>query len=99
MAVVDEAIFTGTTLKVVCEMLRECGVNRIYLCIPTPKCRYHCDYLVWPKRDMLLEYMNEEMLLDYFDADAVFFQEDQRFLDEIKVFGDICTDCFFGRNV
>lgn len=99
VAVVDEAIFTGTTLKVVCEMLRECKVGKIYLCIPTPRCRYHCDYLVLPKRDMLLEYMNESMLTEYFDVEGVFFQEDGCFLEKTQEFGHICADCFLGRDL
>lgn len=100
LAIVDEAIFTGATLKIVCEMLWECGVKRIYLCIPTPKCRYHCDYLVHPQRSMLLEYISENMLIDYFNCDGIYFQSDEIFkalMDEIGM--NMCAECFFGKEV
>ncbi len=97
IAVVDEAIFTGSTLKVVCEMLHESNVKRIYLCIPTPRCRYHCNYLVHPDRAMLLEYLNESMLTDYFDVDGIYFQEDSNFKKILDTIGyNLCKECFFG---
>ncbi len=97
IAVVDEAIFTGSTLKVVCEMLHESNVKRIYLCIPTPRCRYHCNYLVHPDRAMLLEYLNEPMLTDYFDVDGIYFQEDSKFEKILDAIGyNLCRECFLG---
>ncbi|MCM1498994.1 MAG: hypothetical protein NC124_11070 [Clostridium sp.] len=99
VAVVDEAIFTGSTLKAVCGMLHESKVQRIYLCIPTPRCRYHCSYKVHPDRAMLLEYLTEPMLTDYFDVDGIFFQEDHVFenvLDSIE--NDLCRECFMGGD-
>lgn len=97
LAIVDEAIFTGSTLKVVCEMLWECGARKIYLCIPSPKCRYHCDYLVHPPRPMLLEYIKEDMLLDYFNCDDVFFQQDEAFHGCIEKYAaNCCDECFLG---
>lgn len=97
LAVVDEAIFTGATLKVVCELLWECGVKGIYLCIPSPKCRYHCNYLVHPPRPMLLEYIKENMLLDYFNCDGVVFQQDEIFRSCIeRIYAGCCDECFFG---
>ncbi len=100
VALVDEAIFTGATLKVVCEMLLECGVKALYLCIPTPKCRYHCEYLVHPPRSMLLEYLKSDMLEDYFNCDGVYFQSDEKFhtiLEELDP--AMCADCFWGGDV
>lgn len=96
---VDEAIFTGTTLKVVCEMLLECGVAEIYICIPTPKCSYHCNYLVHPLRPMLLEYINENMLQEYFNVTEVFFQSDVRFSEVVdSINSKMCVECFSGRK-
>lgn len=97
IAVVDEAIFTGATLKVVVEMLHECGVKELYLCIPTPKCRNHCDYLVHPPRPMLLEYIRDTMLEEYFDVDGIFFQNDNIFNEFIgEIDAEMCNECFFG---
>ena len=100
LAVVDEAVFTGATLKVVCEMLAECGAKGIFLCIPTPKCRYHCDYLVHPQRPMLLEYIKDTMLEDYFNADGIWFQSDSSFEKMMNNWGKhLCAECFYGKPV
>ena len=99
VAIVDEAIFTGTTLKVICEMLWECKVKEIFLLIPTPKCRYHCDYLVHPSRPMLLEYIKDNMLEEYFNIGGIFFQDDANFENALNEFdSDICAECFWGRK-
>lgn len=95
--VVDEAIFTGTTLKMACRMLREVGVKHIYLGIPTPPCYVPCNYYVQPKREMLLEYIRYDMLTEYFDVDAVCFQTVGVFMEEIPQTGGLCTECFTGR--
>lgn len=99
IAIVDEAIFTGTTLKIVCEMLWNCDVNSIYLFIPTPPCRYHCNYLVHPPRKMLLEYMSQEYLKEYFNVNDIIFQDE----DSFKKFNEcldtnVCLECFYGVN-
>lgn len=98
IAVVDEAIFTGATLKVVCEMLKDAGAADIYLCIPTPKCRYHCEYGVQPERQMLLEYISEGMLNEYFGVAQCFWQSDMVFKEfSLKFSNRICMECFYGR--
>lgn len=99
VAVVDEAIFTGTTLKVVCEMLWNCNVKEIYLCIPTPPCRFHCNYMVHPPRKMLLEYMSQEYLKEYFNVSDIFFQDEKFFMDfNKKLDCNVCLECFYGVN-
>lgn len=97
--IVDEAIFTGTTLKVVCKRLRECKLRQLHIVIPTPQCIHQCEYYVQPKRSMLLEYVREEMLMDYFDADSVTFQTMQKFLSVINEIGkEFCLECFGGEG-
>jgi len=98
VALVDEAIFTGTTLKVVCEMVRSCGVKAIHLCIPTPECRYHCNHFVQPKRKMLLEYLREDMLCFYFGVESVHFQKSTNFHSALSFMNSPCTECFLGKN-
>lgn len=95
--VVDEAIFTGTTLKMACRMLWEAGVKHIFLGIPTPKCYVTCAYYVQPKREMLLEYIRDDMLNEYFDVDNIFFQTVDDFMTEIPEIDELCTECFTGR--
>lgn len=91
---VDEAIFTGTTLKIICKKLRACGVKEIHLGIPTPKCVQQCTYYMQPRRAMLLEYVREDMLTDYFDVDSITFQDIDTFKDVLSCFGDLCMKCF-----
>lgn len=99
IGVVDEAIFTGTTLKVVCEMLWECGAEEIYLCIPTPPCSYHCNYLVHPPRKMLLEYISLEYLKEYFNVTGLFFQDEEFFAEyNSQLDQNVCLECFYGVN-
>lgn len=95
--VVDEAVFTGTTLKMACRMLREAGVKHIYLGIPTPPCYVPCSYYVQPKREMLLEYIRYDMLTEYFDVDDIYFQTVDAFMEEIPELEELCTECFTGR--
>jgi len=98
VAIVDEAIFSGMTLKIVCEMLRNAGVKKMYLCLPTPQCRFKCGYHVQPERKLLLEYLSKRQLKGYFDVDGIFFQTQETFEDKINSIGqDICTECFGGR--
>jgi len=95
---VDEAIFTGTTLKVVSEMLKECGVNEIHLGIPTPECREQCPYYVQPKRLMLLEYIQRDMLEDYFEVESITFQAKENLREKVSELGNACMQCFMGEE-
>lgn len=94
IALVDEAIFTGTTLKVVCEMLRACGVKTIHICIPTPTCRKGCGQYVLPERRMLLEQISEETCPAYFGVKSVTFQSIQAFKSYLSGLDDVCMECF-----
>lgn len=99
LALVDEAIFTGATLKVAVEMLHECNVKGVYICIPTPKCRNRCNYLVHPPRAMLLERIKDTMLEVYFNVDGVFFQQDETFKNIMNAMeSGMCNECFFGGD-
>ena len=96
--VVDEAVFTGITLKIICEMLRKCEVEEIYLGIPTPPCIYHCNYLVHPQRKMLLEYMSVDYLKKYFDVTNIFFQKESCFREfNYNMDEHVCLECFVGE--
>ncbi|MDO4189772.1 MAG: phosphoribosyltransferase family protein [Lachnospiraceae bacterium] len=98
IAIVDEAIFTGTTLKIVCEMLWECGAKEIYLCIPTPPCFYHCNYLVHPERKMLLEYLNFDYIKKYFKVTDIYFQRQDVFEEfNLSLDKEACMECFYGK--
>lgn len=91
IALVDEAIFTGTTLKVVCDMVKACGVKGIYILIPTPMSRNRCGYYVMPNREMLAEKVRDMKL--FFGVTEVFFQENETYEETIKSIPNICYEC------
>lgn len=95
IALVDEAIFTGVTLKVVCDMLKGCGVGNVYICIPTPFCNNHCQQYVQPERVLLSEEIQPEEIKDYFGVEGVFFQEYARFQGTLVNQSQICYECFY----
>lgn len=96
---VDEAIFTGTTLRIVCDMIKACGVGEIYVAIPTPICRNTCRQYVQPERRLLSWDVNEKEIASYFKVDAVFFQTYSAFYDSISNLGGICQDCFMTDKI
>lgn len=91
---VDEAIFTGTTLRIVCDMVKACGAGEIYVAIPTPICRNVCRQYVQPERRLLSWEVEEEDIVAYFKVKGVFFQTYDRFEKSICKVGNICRDCF-----
>lgn len=96
---VDEAIFTGVTLKVVCDMVKACGVKKLYLALPTPICRNQCRQYVQPERRLLSQNFGEDEVKNYFRVEDVFFQEQSVFWESIKNIRNVCADCFCGVEV
>lgn len=96
--VVDEAIFTGATLKVVSHLLRQAGARRVYFAIPSPEARYECKFNMQPKRNLLSEYVRKEDLWSYFNVQAVFFQDNVTFIQSIEQEGPQCMACFIQRG-
>ena len=94
VAIVDEAIFTGTTLKIVCELLHQCKVKEIHLVIPTPPCMRQCPYYVLPERAMLLEYVRLDMLCEYFNVASITFQRFEQFKTIVEQYSCSCYKCF-----
>ena len=94
VAIVDEAIFTGTTLKIVCELLHQCKVKEIHLVIPTPPCMRQCPYYVLRERAMLLEYVRLDMLCEYFNVASITFQRFEQFKTIVEQYSCSCYKCF-----
>lgn len=94
LALVDEAVFTGVTLKIVCDMVRACGAKKIYICIPTPFEKKECRQYVQPERRLLSEEVGDQTLEAYFQADGIFFQSHRVFLESIADIQGICFECF-----
>ena len=96
--VVDEAIFTGATLKVVSRLLRDGGARSVYFAIPSPESRYSCKFNMQPKRALLADYVRNEDLPSYFDVQGVFFQEMDVFMKSIEQDGPQCVACFVQKG-
>jgi adenine/guanine phosphoribosyltransferase-like PRPP-binding protein len=96
--VVDEAIFTGATLKVVSHLLRMEAVKCVYFAIPSSEARFNCKFNMQPKRVMLSEYVRKEDLASYFNVHGVFFQDEEAFSQSIEQDGPKCLSCFIQRN-
>lgn len=94
IALVDEAIFSGTTLKVVCDMCKACNVQKIYIFIPTPPCYNRCDQYMRPEHDLLSAYVEEDKLKDHFKVSGVFFQSFKTFSKSLEKIPGICYECF-----
>lgn len=91
--IVDEAIFTGTTIRVICDMLRACEVKSIHIAIPTPLNSKRCNYYVMPDRSILAE--NETELKEYFKVESIHFLESIIFKQQMKfINNDMCYKCF-----
>ena len=96
--VVDEAIFTGATLKVVSHLLRQAGAGPVYFAIPSPEARYKCKFNMQPKRNLLSEYVRKDDLWSYFNVQAVYFQDNLTFIHSIEQDGPQCVACFIQRG-
>ncbi len=94
IALIDEAIFTGTTLRLVCDMLHACGVAQIYICIPTPIAKHECHQYVMPDRGFIFNSPEGMDLEDYFKADGVYCQSEEVFLQNIGRIENVCSECF-----
>lgn len=92
VGIVDEAIFTGATLRIVVDQLKDAGANRIHLLLPTPHNVRACEYNVVPQRNVLLDYVRRADLKDYFDVDEITFTK----IDDLysSLGEQICSDCF-----
>lgn len=94
ICLIDEAIFTGMTLKIVCEALRGRGVANISVLIPTPMCIGKCRYNNFREKNMLLGTMNINEACSFLGADRLIFQSKRAFEQIIKNSRMSCTDCF-----
>lgn len=96
VAVVDEAIFSGMTLKILVEHMKFQGASEVYLCIPSPPCYTTCPFGKHKGRTALLQKITYEMLSTYFNCDGIFFQ---KITDFKKILGvsnikSFCIKCF-----
>lgn len=90
---VDEAIFTWTTLKVMINKIKEYNPKSIHVRIPSPIVNKKCRYYMQPIRRLLWESLSRESMKKYFWVDSIEFINVKDFL-EITNNKDVCFDCF-----
>ncbi len=93
VVVVDEAIFTGSTLKIVCDMLRACEVGEIHIRIPSPPIVSQCNAYVQPERALLAESLGERGLEQYFGANSLSFLDYDVFCRLYSENAYVCDSC------
>lgn len=92
IALVDEAVFSGTTLKTVIGMLREHGAEQLYVFIPTPPCINCCREL--PQKELIMNSHTQDSLGHYLGADSVCFISTGSFRRQMAQYPMLCHDCF-----
>lgn len=96
IGIVDEAVFTGATLRIVVDQLKEAGAKKIHLLLPTPYNVRPCDFNVLPQRNILLDYVRPEDLKDYFDVNELTFSNVKDLNNSLGK--KICFYCFDNRQ-
>lgn len=94
IALVDEAIFTGTTLRTVCHQLKRQGVANIHILIPTAPCASSCPYECLPQRDLLAQKMTLPEMKEYFGAASLTFLSYTDLCQFTDGFQRVCLNCF-----
>ena len=109
IVLIDEAIISGLTLKIVVEKLRECGAKEIHLRIPSPPMLYDCPALMMPSNIKLLakkieirkenfdnKLQIEEQMKDYFSVDSIKYLSIDGLLNSTKR-KEWCLYCLKGN--
>lgn len=94
VGIVDEAIFTGQTLKIVRKLLQSTSVKKIYFFIGSPVCKNKCKFNMQPDRDLLCQNKSIDELVSYFDIDNIFFQDLASFSNILSLSGFEQICCF-----
>lgn len=94
IGLVDEAIFTGQTLKIVRNLLKTTSVEKIYFFIGSPVCKNKCKFNMQPNRDLLAQHMTLNDLASYFEVNHIVFQDLNSFKDILSLAGFEHICCF-----
>lgn len=106
IVVVDEAIITGTTIRIVSDLLRKSDAKEIHIRIPSPIHKSPCNKgILSPRKDLLFNRLIkddkkkdddthiESVLKDYFGVDSIKFLDKERFLNIANKKRNTCTEC------
>jgi len=94
IGLIDEAIFTGATLKIAVFLLKTVKVKEIFIFIPSPVCRSQCKYNMQPARVMLSNYIRDDDLKNYFGVGGIYFQSLDNYTKLMFNHGYKCINCF-----
>ncbi len=95
IALIDEAIFSGVTLKVICRKLREIDVASITVIIPIGLWRKKCRYNELPDHRILCDEVPYNCIASGIGADSLFVQDVRKLRDYFqKSDCDLCCSCF-----
>jgi amidophosphoribosyltransferase len=95
IALIDEAIFSGATLRIICRKLRETEVAGITVVIPVGVWRKQCNYKELPDHRILCDEVPFDQIARNIGADDLFVQDEGKLRDFIQEYDrDICYSCF-----
>tara|TARA_B100000749_G_scaffold280887_1_gene279846 strand:- start:78117 stop:79574 length:1458 start_codon:yes stop_codon:yes gene_type:complete len=99
IVLVDEAVLSGSTLKVVVSMLKDVGVREIHIRIPSPPMVNECSAKVLPNlklagKNMTNQKALEDQLQSDFNVDSFAFLSTKAFISIASSKEKMCFDCF-----
>ncbi|MDN5353827.1 MAG: amidophosphoribosyltransferase [Candidatus Cloacimonadota bacterium] len=99
IALVDDSIVRGTTLRQIVKMVRKAGANQIHLRIGSPMVKFSCFYGIdTPSQDELIANNKSlEAIRDYLGADSVKYLQIEQLQQAVKKPQDYCYACFNGK--
>ncbi|MDY6915846.1 MAG: amidophosphoribosyltransferase, partial [Candidatus Cloacimonadota bacterium] len=98
VALVDDSIVRGTTLKQIVKMVRRAGAKEIHLRIGSPMVKFSCYYGIdTPNREELIANNKTlEMIRSYLDADSIRYLKIEELQQAVKKPRNYCYACFDG---
>ena len=95
IALIDEAIFSGVTLRIICKKLREVEAASITVVIPVGVWRKKCKYHELPDHKILCDEVSFNDIARNIGADQLYVQDMRNLREFIQKYDcDICCHCF-----
>lgn len=91
---VDEAVFTGATLKIVTQTMREYGAKHIYAVIPSPRAEGRCVSGILKDKIMVSYGRSDIEVARYLGLDGIWFQNKEVFMEQMEKLDVRCSKCF-----
>jgi amidophosphoribosyltransferase len=103
IALIDDSIVRGTTMKRIIEMLKSAGANEVHIYVSSPPTRFSCNYGIdTPTLDELIfNKLNGDLneISKYLGSDSInYISIDGIYKAMGKDIGDYCDVCFSGEN-